>query len=338
MSDTMRAWMVRELGEPLDVLRLEDGVDVPRPGPGEIAIRVAACALNFPDALLCRGGYQERPPLPFTPGLEVAGTVSAIGPGAEVRGLSIGQRVAAQPTIGSGRGGLAEVTIAPMANVHPIPDTMSDEAGAALIVIYQTGISALERRANLQPGETLLVHAGAGGVGSAAIQLGKAMGATVIATAGGAEKVEVCRSLGADHVVDYRADDFVTAVKDLTGGRGADVIYDPVGGDIFDGSTKCIAWEGRLLVIGFAGGRIAQSATNHVLVKNYSVVGVHWGNYRKFDPARVDAWHDELIRLHTAGKIAPLVSEVAPMDAMADRLVAITNRGTTGKVVVRVAS
>ena len=334
----MRAWQVHELGEPLDVLRLESDVTVPEPGPGEIGIDVAACALNFPDALLCRGAYQERPPLPFTPGLEVSGTIRSLGPGAEARGLRIGQRVAAQPTLASGRGGLAEVTVAPMANVHPVPDSLDDAAAAALIVIYQTGWSALTRRANLQPGETLLVHAGAGGVGSAAIQMGKALGATVIATAGGPAKVEVCRALGADVAIDYQSEDFVAVVNEVTGGRGADVIYDPVGGDIFDRSTKCIAWEGRILIIGFTGGRIAQSATNHVLVKNYSVVGVHWGNYRRYEPSAVDRWHDELMELHERGAIAPLVSEVVDFGAVPDRLIAITNRATTGKVVVRVGS
>jgi NADPH:quinone reductase-like Zn-dependent oxidoreductase len=332
----MRAWRVHQLGEPAEVLTLDEGVAEPVAGPGEILIDVAACALNFPDALLCRGGYQERPPLPFTPGLEVAGRVRALGPGAEARGLQIGQRVAAQPTLRSGRGGLAEVTVAPMANVHPVPDSLDDAAAAALIVTYQTGWSALSRRAALQAGETLLVHAGAGGVGSAAIQLGKALGATVIATAGGPAKVDVCRRLGADHAIDYATEDFVARVNELTDGRGADVVYDPVGGDVYDRSTKCIAWEGRILIIGFTGGRIAQAATNHVLVKNYSVVGVHWGNYRIHDPAQVDRWHDELMDLHHRGLIAPLVSERVAFGDVPERLVALTNRGTTGKLVVDV--
>ena len=332
----MRAWRVHQLGEPAEVLTLDDDVPEPVAGPGEVLIDVAACALNFPDALLCRGAYQERPPLPFTPGLEVAGRVKALGPGAEARGLRIGQRVAAQPTLRSGRGGLAEVTVAPMANVHPVPDSLDDAATAALIVTYQTGWSALARRAALQAGETLLVHAGAGGVGSAAIQLGKALGATVIATAGGPAKVDLCRRLGADHAIDYAAVDFVARVNEITGGRGADVVYDPVGGDVYDRSTKCIAWEGRILIIGFTGGRIAQAATNHVLVKNYSVVGVHWGNYRVHDPAQVDRWHDELMDLHARGLIAPYVSERVAFADVPERLVALTNRGTTGKLVVDV--
>jgi len=332
----MRAWRVHQLGEPADVLTLDDDVPEPVAGEGEVLIDVAACALNFPDALLCRGAYQERPPLPFTPGLEVAGRVRALGPGAEARGLRIGQRVAAQPTLRSGRGGLAEITVAPMANVHPVPDSLDDAATAALIVTYQTGWSALARRAALQAGETLLVHAGAGGVGSAAIQLGKALGATVIATAGGPAKAALCRELGADHAIDYNAEDFVARVNEITGGRGADVVYDPVGGDVYDRSTKCIAWEGRILIIGFTGGRIAQAATNHVLVKNYSVVGVHWGNYRIHDPGQVDRWHDELMDLHARGLIAPYVSERVAFGDVPERLVALTSRGTTGKLVVDV--
>lgn len=333
----MRAWRVHELGEPRDVLRLEDDVAPPEPGPGEIAIDVACCAMNFPDGLLCRGSYQERPPLPFTPGLEVSGRVAALGAGAEARGLAVGQRVIAQPSLSSGRGGLAGRTVAQASHVHPIPDTLGDAAGAALLVTYQTGWSALRRRAALQPGETLLVHAGAGGVGSAAIQLGKALGAVVIATAGGPAKVEVCRQLGADHAIDYQKDDFAKLVNEYTGGRGADVIYDPVGGDVYDRSTKCVAWEGRIVICGFTSGRIAQAATNHVLVKGYSVVGLHWGNYRRHEPEIVDVWHDELMALHAEGRIDPLVSAEVPLEAVPDQLDAIEHRATTGKVVVRIA-
>ena len=182
-------------------------------------------------------------------------------------------------------------------------------------------------------GETLLVHAGAGGVGSAAIQLGLAAGARVVATAGGPEKVQVCRDLGADLVVDYRAGDFVDAVKDFTDGRGADVIYDPVGGDTFDRSTKCIAFEGRILVIGFTGGRFAEARTNHVLIKNYAVVGVHWGLYNMLQPGFVHETHAELMRLHAAGAIAPLVSRELPMAEVPPALASLATRGTWGKLV-----
>jgi len=324
----VRAWRVHELGEPADVLTLED-VPSPAPGPGEVRLDVAAASLNFPDVLLCRGEYQVKPALPFTPGSEVAGTVSATGEGVDT--AREGERVIAIPKFGDG--GLAEETLAAAATVYPIPDSLDWPAAAALHITYQTGHLALHRRAALQPGETLLVHAGAGGVGSAAIQLGRAAGSRVFATAGGPEKVQVCRDLGAELVVDYRADDFVAAVKDATDGRGADVIYDPVGGDTFDRSRKCVAFEGRILVIGFTGGRIADAPTNHALVKNYSVVGVHWGLYNLMDPKLIRATHDELVRLHGAGEIAPLVSEVLPLEEAPGALGRLASRGTWGKVV-----
>ena len=326
----MRAWRVHELGEPEDVLRLDD-VDPPTPGPGQVLIEVAAAALNFPDALLCRGQYQERPPLPFTPGLELAGRVLAVGEGVE--GVAVGSRVAAMPERPSG--GLALQAVAPAGTTFPVPDTLSDEAAASLIVTYQTGHFGLHRRAGLHPGETLLVHAGAGGVGSAALQLGKAAGATVIATAGGSEKVAVCRKLGADVVVDYSAEDFVAAVKDATGGRGADVIYDPVGGDVFDRSRKCIAWEGRLLVIGFTSGRIPEIPANHVLLKNYAVIGLHWGLYNTMDPSLVHEVHADLMRLHAEGAIDPLIQREAAFDEAPAAIASLATRGTWGKVVVR---
>jgi NADPH2:quinone reductase len=317
----MRAWRLHELGEPKDVLHLED-VPEPEPGPGEVLIDVAAAALNFPDILLCRGQYQEKPPLPFTPGVEVAGTIAGTG-----------QRVLAAPSFRTG--GLTERTVASTANTYPIPDTMPMESAAALMITYQTGHVALHRRANLQPGETLLVHAGAGGVGSAAVQLGLAAQAKVIATAGGPDKVEVCRKLGAHVVIDYRAEDFVDKVKEATDGRGADVIYDPVGGDTFDRSRKCIAFEGRILVIGFTSGRIPEAPANHVLIKNYSVVGVHWGLYNRLMPEVPRQIHEDLIRLYQEGSIDPLVSQVLPMEQAPEALAALGSRGTVGKIVVR---
>ena len=329
----MRAWRVHELGEPTDVLKLEDAPE-PVPGPGEVRVDVAGASLNFPDVLMCRGEYQVKPPLPFTPGAEVAGTIGAVGDG--VTSLQPGQRVIAIPKFGDG--GLAEQTLAAAATVYPIPDSLDWPAAAALHITYQTGHLALHRRAALQPGETLLVHAGAGGVGSAAIQLGKAARARVFATAGGPEKVEVCHKLGAELVVDYRADDFVGAVKEATDGRGADVIYDSVGGDTFDRSRKCIAFEGRILVIGFTSGRFADAPTNHALIKNYSVVGVHWGLYNLMDPQLIRATHDELVRLHAAGDIAPVVSSVVPLDEAADALERLGSRGTWGKIVCTTAA
>lgn len=324
----IRALRVHELGEPDTVLRLEE-IDTPEPGPGGVRVEVAAGALNFPDVLMCRGGYQVRPPLPFTPGAEVAGLVTAVGEGADP--ALIGRRVIAVPDFGPG--GFTEVTVARAAQVFPIPETMPDVEAAALHVTYQTGHLALHRRAAIRPGETLLVHAGAGGVGSAAIQLGLAAGARVIATAGGPDKVAVVRDLGAEIAIDYRTEDFVEIVKDATGGQGADVIFDPVGGDTFDRSRRCIAFEGRLLVIGFTSGRIPDAPANHALVKNYSVVGVHWGLYNSKQPELVREIHAELVALHARGAIRPQVHEVVALEAVPEALARLAARGTTGKVV-----
>jgi NADPH2:quinone reductase len=329
----MRAWRVHELGEPVDVLRLDD-VEPPTPPPGHVIVDVAAAALNFPDILLCKGEYQEKPALPFTPGVEMAGTVVEVGEGVE--GLAVGDRVLGAPAMGPGA--LAERTVAPAATLYPVPEGMPWAAAAALHVTYQTGWVALHTRAALQPGETLLVHAGAGGVGSAAVQLGKAAGARIVATAGGADKVKVLEELGVDLAVDYIADDFVEAVKDFTDGRGADVVYDPVGGDVFDKSTKCIAFEGRLLVVGFTSGRIPQARANHVLVKNYSVVGVHWGLYNRRRPEVPRQAHEALTRLYAAGLVDPLVSQVVPFGQVPAALVSLGGRGTHGKIVVDIAS
>lgn len=325
----MRAWRVRQHGDPTEVLTLEHHVAPPVPEGDQVEISVAACALNFADDLLCRGTYQERPPLPFTPGLEVAGTVTAAGPAAS---HAVGDRVAGSPLLP--HGGLAERCLARSSDVFPIPDPMSEVAAAAMHVTYQTGWFALHRRARLAPGETLLVHAGAGGVGSAAIQLGKASGARVIATAGGAQKVALCRQLGADVAVDTMSEDFVAITNDLTDGRGAGVIFDPVGGETFVGSTKCIAWEGRIVVIGAAGGRYAEARTSHVMVKNYSVLGLNWGGYRARRPELVRAAHEELVRLYEEGSVEPLISEVVPLAEARAALAALTSRRTTGKVLV----
>ena len=326
----MRAWKVDELGEPAAVLHEADAA-APEPGPGDVGIDVAAAGLNFPDVLMCRGEYQVRPELPFTPGSEVAGTISAVGDGVE--GFRIGDRVLAIPQFG--HGSFADRTVASAATTYPIPDELDWAAAASMHITYQTGHLALHHRARLRPDETLLVHAGAGGVGSAAIQLGLAAGARVFATAGGPEKVEICRKLGADPVIDYRSEDFVEVVKAATDGRGVDVVYDPVGGDTFDRSRKCIAWEGRILVIGFTSGRIPDAPANHVLIKNYAVVGVHWGMYNLLDPERVRRTHDELVRLALAGKIAPLVSEEIRGAELPDALDRLASRRTWGKVVWR---
>ncbi len=320
----MRAWQVAELGDPADVLRLVDAPE-PVPGPDQLRVRVDAVALNFPDVLLCQGRYQEKPPLPFTPGQEVCATV--------LDGPRAGERVLGATPMP--HGGLAEQALMASTGAYPVPEGMPDAKAASLFITYQTGHVGLHRRAQLREGETLLVHAGAGGVGSAAIQLGRAAGARVIATAGGPEKVQVCRDLGADVVVDYLADDFVAVVKDVTAGRGADVVYDAVGGDTFDRSRKCVAFEGRIVVVGFAGGRIADAPTNHALVKNYSVVGLHWGLYRTYEPQLFAQTHDALVRLWQDGLVDPLVGAELPLDQAPEALTRLASRGTVGKVVLR---
>jgi NADPH2:quinone reductase len=325
----VKAWRVHELGAPADVLRWEEVPD-PRPGPGEVLVRVEAVALNFPDVLLCVGRYQERPPLPFTPGLEIAGTVLEAGEGAR---FGTGDRVLGGPPLPNG--GLAELAVLPAGGAWRVPAGMPAAHAAALMITYQTAYVGLHRRAGLRAGETLLVHAGAGGVGSAAIQIGLAAGAHVVATAGGPEKVQVCQELGAHQVVDYRAEpELANRIRQLTGGRGADVIWDPVGGDIFDVSRRCIAFEGRLVVVGFADGRIPEVPASHVLVKNYSVVGLHWGLYRTANPAVVAEAHEALLRLYDEGAIRPLVSEQLPLASAPDALTRLGSRGTVGKVVL----
>jgi len=316
----MRAWRVHELGDPSKVLSLDE-VETPTPGEGQVLVKVRAAALNFFDNLMIQGVYQEKPPLPFTPGSEICGEI-----------VETGQRVLGSTA--GGPGGFAEYALMDADAAWPVPDGMSDEKAASLYITYQTGHVGLHRRAHLRAGEWLLVHAGAGGVGSAAIQLGKAAGARVIATAGGPEKVAVCRQLGADHVIDYGSEDFVAVVKEVTGGHGADVIYDPVGGDVFDKSRKCIAFEGRIVVVGFTSGRIPEAPANHLLVKNYSVVGLHWGLYRKYDPAVFGMVHEQLTRLVDEGHVDPLVGETLPLDQAPQALAKLADRGTVGKVVL----
>jgi NADPH:quinone reductase len=300
----VRAWQVRQFGPLRDAMTLTDVPD-PDPGPGQIFVRVLAAPANFPDVLMCQGTYQVKPPLPFTPGVELCGEVVALGSG--VTGPRGGERVvgvAAMPN-----GSFAEVALMDAAGVASAPDSLDDAEASAFYISYQTGWFGLHRRAHLAPGETLLVHAAAGGVGSAAVQLGKAAGATVIGVVGGEQKAEAARTLGADVVIDRRTQDFVTVVKEVTGGRGADVIYDPVGGDAYDRSVKCVAFEGRILVIGFASGRVPAPALNHALVKNYSIVGLHWGLYGRNEPKALRDCHEQLLKLAADGVVKPLVSE-----------------------------
>jgi NADPH2:quinone reductase len=328
--DAVKAWVVRELGGP-ESLQFEE-VDAGEPADGMVRVAVRAAAINFPDALMVAGTYQSKPALPFVPGVEVSGEVMS-APASS--GFKAGDRVMALLDSGGlTRGGYAEIADAVPRAVSSMPKNMSFEEAAGFTLTYQTGWFGLHRRANLQPSETLLVHAGAGGVGSAAIQLGKAAGATVIATAGSDEKVEVCRSLGADHAINYKTQDFAEEVKKLTGGRGADVIFDPVGGDVYDRSTKCIAFEGRIVIVGFTSGRIPQAATNHVLIKNYSVVGLHWGLYNTRAPELIPPVARTLIELYEAGKIKPLVSARVPLADARQALATVAEGKSTGKVIL----
>jgi NADPH2:quinone reductase len=317
----MKAWQVFEHGEPAEVLKLNE-VPMPEPGPGQALVRVKAVALNFPDVLLCRGQYQVRPPLPFTPGVELCGEV-----------VSTGQRVIGNPALPNGA--LAEYVIADETELFPAPSVLDDAAAASMHIAYQTGWFGLHRRANLQAGETLLVHAAAGGVGSAAVQLGKAAGARVIAVVGGPEKAEVARKLGADVVVDRRAENFISVVKEVTEGRGADVVYDPVGGDAYAGSAKCVAFEGRILVVGFAGGTVPAPGLNHALVKNYSIVGLHWGLYKQHNRRLIADCHAKLTELAAQGVVDPLIGGRLGLDEAPEGLRQLGAGESVGRIVVQ---
>ena len=323
----MKGWMVRGWGPP-EGMTLEQIVEG-SPAEDRIRVRIEAVGVNFFEGLLIQGRYQVRPELPFVPGVEGAGVVEACPTPGRIRR---GQRVAFLADIG--RGTYAEMADIPPTVVVPIPDLMPSEEAAGLLTTYLTAHLGLHRRAQLQRGETLLVHAGAGGVGSAAIQLGKAAGARVIATAGTDEKVAFCLSLGADAALNYRDQDFVAAVKELTGGRGADVILDPVGGDVFDRSTKCIAFEGRIVVVGFTSGRIAQAATNHALLKSYSIVGVHVNLQLQRTHDLVMTVAQELLNLYRQGAIKPQITARYPLTEAPRALRAVMSGQTQGKTVL----
>ncbi|EID75156.1 MULTISPECIES: NADPH:quinone oxidoreductase family protein [Rhodococcus] len=324
----MKAWRVHELGEPRTALQLEEVPD-PTAGPGQVLVKVLAAPANFPDVLLCRGEYQIKPPLPFTPGVELCGDVLEVGDG--VTRFAVGDRVIGNPNLPGG--GFAQMAVMDEANTFAAPSALDDAEASALSIGYQTSWFALHRRTQLKPGETLLVHAAAGGVGSAAVQLGKAAGAKVIGVVGGSDKVEYCRRLGADLVIDRHTDDFVPLVKEFTGGRGADVVYDPVGGDAYAKSTKCIAFEGRILIIGFAGGTIPTPGLNHALIKNYSIIGLHWGLYKQYNQQAIADCHEELTGLADSGAITPLISERLSLADVADGIGRLGDGSTVGRLV-----
>jgi NADPH2:quinone reductase len=324
----MKAWQVDDWCEP-DGMRFAD-ISLPEPGPTQVRIRNHAVSLNFFDLLQIQGKYQVRPAFPFTPGAEVSGVVDAIG--SDVTTLSEGDRVMAMTS----GGGYAEYSLADSYRSFVIPDGLGWPEAAAMPIVYHTSWFALNKRAALQPGECLLVHAGASGVGMSAIQIGKALGAKVIATAAEADKVEFALAQGADHAISYSDPSWVDRVKELTERRGADVIYDPVGGDVFDLSMRCIASEGRLLVIGFAGGRIPNIQANRILLKNMSVVGVFWGDYANSRPWYVRETQNALEELYAAGKICPAVSGAYRLAEAPKAMRDIAARRILGKAVLTV--
>ena len=324
----MKAVLCKAFG-PADTLVLEE-VASPEPKKNEILIDVHAAAVNFPDTLIIEGKYQFKPPFPFSPGGEAAGVVAAVGE--KVSHLKPGDRVMAL----TGWGSFAEQVAVPAYNVMPIPKGIDFNSAAAFGMTYGTSMHALKQRANLQPGETLLVLGASGGVGLAAVEIGKAMGARVIAAASSAEKLEVAKAAGADALINYSEESLKDRVKELTGGQGADVIYDPVGGDLFDAAVRSINWNGRLLVVGFASGRIPELPVNLALLKGASVVGVFWGSFAQRQPQDNLANFQQLFAWYAEGKLKPLVSQTFPLERASDAINALATRQAVGKVVVEV--
>ena len=314
------------LGDPWRELGAVE-VPPPDPPPGCVRICVDASDLNFADILQCQGSYQVRWTPPFTPGMVAAGIVEAAAAGT---GFAAGERVVG-PTV-EPAGGFAEQSLLLAEQSHRIPASVSSRSAMAVHITYATAWFAFHRRAHLEPGESVLVLAAAGGVGTAAVQMARAHGCWVVGAVGGGAKAEVATQAGADLVVDYEADDLYRRVMDATDGRGVDVVYDPVGGKHFDTVRRLLAWEGRLLVIGFAGGKISAAPANHLLVKNYSVVGVHMGGYRERDPELVAQCYADVHSQLADGRIKPLISEVVGFDALPNALERLGARKTVGRV------
>src|SRR6516165_7511604 len=325
----MKAIRCREWGTP-DVLRLEEA-ESPSLKPHQVRIRVRAAGVNFADSLMVGGTYQVKPPFPFTPGLEAAGEIIETGDGEP--SLRTGQRVLGVLRNG---GGYAEEIVLDAATVLPIPETMDFVTAAAFPVAYGTSHFSLTHRGQLQSGETLLVLGAAGGVGLTAVEIGKARGAHVIAAAGGADKLAVARSRGADELIDYRSESLRDRVRELTGGKGADVVYDPVGGDAFDQALRAVNWEARMMVIGFASGRVQAVPANLILVKNISVIGVVWGAQTERHPAWMSRSLAELLRWWEDGKLKPLIAKTFSLAEAGLALDALVSRRYAGKVVLKV--
>jgi len=319
----MRAFQLHSLGGPAKLTTCNQ----PEPACNEVRLKIEACGLNFGDLLMIKGTYQERPALPFTLGMEPAGVVDAVGE--DVTNLKPGDRVA----VYHGHGGLAEYGCFPAANCNLLPDNMTTTTGAGFLVAYGTSHLALEHRARLKPGETLLVLGAAGGIGLTAVEIGKRMGATVIACARGADKLEICANAGADHLIDSDTEDLREVVKAL---GGADVVYDPVGGDLFKAALRACNPEARIIPLGFASGEVPQIPANILLVKNIEVIGYYWGGYLKFAPKVL---HDSLATLlgwYAAGELHPHISHTLPLERAGEALKLLRTRKSTGKVVVTI--
>jgi len=325
IAQTMRAWRVEAITERGEMHPRE--VEVPKPGPDQYLVRVEAAGIAFGDTLIVRGKYQVKPPLPFTPGSEVVGTLVA-GEGGDI---PVGTRIASS----SRQGGFAQYALVPRSEAIAIPEGLDAGDALALRSNYPTSLYALRHAGRLQAGETLLVHAAAGGVGSAALQLGKLMGARVIATAGSAQKVRACREAGADAAVDYSDPDWVEAFRKVAP-QGADVVYDPVGGEAGAQSLRCLAYGARYLVIGFAGGTLTQLPANRLLLHNASAVGVLWGEVRKRDLALAAQLTREVYGWHAEGRLRLMPSQPFPFDSAREALAALEGRATVGKTWLRV--
>ncbi len=296
---------------------------------GAVRIAVRAAGLNFADSLMIKGQYQVKPPLPFSPGLEISGHVVDVAP--DVTGYAPGDRVMAVLPYG----GFAEQVVAQATDVFSIPDSLDDVQAAGFPIAYGTSHVGLRDKLNLQAGETLLVHGAAGGVGLTAVEIAKKLGATVIATAGGAEKLQIAKDYGADHLIDYKTQDIRARVKTLTAGRGADAVYDPVGGEVFTSSLRATAQGGRILVVGFASGTVAPIPANILLVKNISVIGFYWGAHRVLDPALISRSFHELLAWYDAGTLRPHVSHRFDLADASTALNLLKSRKSTGKIVLK---
>ena len=322
----MKALVCRQFG-PIENLAVEE-IDPPRPGPGQVLVDVKASSLNFPDALMVQGLYQVKPPLPFSPGHEISGVIEKLGEG--VLGVAVGDAVIATP----GVGGLAEQCVVARERITPLPAGMDFATASAFLLTYCTTLHALEDCGRLRSGESLLVLGAAGGVGTAAIEIGKALGARVIAAASSEEKLALCRDLGADETIDYVREDLRKRALELTGGKGVDVVYDPVGGALTEAALRASAWGGRLLVIGFASGEIPAIRLNLALLKERSIVGVYWGEWTRQDPAGQKRNVERLGELYAAGKVKPVVSERIRLAEVPAALVRMQKRQVKGKIVV----